>query len=53
MLKADSQNIARRLSETPANTMTPTLFAQVSILANVLNFLSSLYIILCKYEQID
>ncbi|XP_024085538.1 cytosol aminopeptidase-like [Cimex lectularius] len=28
MLKADSQNIARRLEETPANLMTPMMFAQ-------------------------
>ncbi|XP_060656172.1 cytosol aminopeptidase-like [Drosophila nasuta] len=29
--KADSQNLARRLSDAPANCMTPTLFAQATV----------------------
>ncbi|KAH8266175.1 hypothetical protein KR038_008292 [Drosophila bunnanda] len=31
LFKAEAQNLARRLSETPANYMTPTLFAQASV----------------------
>lgn len=31
LFKAESQNLARRLSETPANQMTPTIFAQSTI----------------------
>lgn len=29
--KADAQNLARRLTDTPANLMTPTIFAQVPL----------------------
>ncbi|EDV96930.1 cytosol aminopeptidase [Drosophila grimshawi] len=31
MCKAESQNLARRLSDAPANCMTPTLFAQATV----------------------
>ncbi|XP_034478465.1 cytosol aminopeptidase [Drosophila innubila] len=31
LFKAESQNLARRLSDTPANQMTPTIFAQATI----------------------
>jgi cytosol aminopeptidase len=31
VIKADAQNFARRLMDTPGNLMTPTIFAQVSI----------------------
>ncbi|KAH8380880.1 hypothetical protein KR200_007575, partial [Drosophila serrata] len=31
LFKAEAQNLARRLSDTPANCMTPTLFAQASV----------------------
>lgn len=31
LLKGEAQNLARRLSDTPANQMTPTAFAQVII----------------------
>ncbi|XP_017018345.1 cytosol aminopeptidase [Drosophila kikkawai] len=31
LFKAEAQNLARRLSDTPANCMTPTLFAQATV----------------------
>lgn len=31
LFKAESQNLARRLSDSPANQMTPTIFAQASV----------------------
>ncbi|XP_026842447.1 cytosol aminopeptidase [Drosophila persimilis] len=31
LFKAESQNLARRLSDTPANQMTPTIFAQSTV----------------------
>ena len=30
MIKAQAQNVARNLADTPANLLTPTIFAQVS-----------------------
>lgn len=38
MIKAQAQNVARNLADTPANRMTPTIFAQVSFIANLLSF---------------
>jgi hypothetical protein len=32
VIKAQAQNVARKLTDTPANHMTPTIFAQVSLL---------------------
>ena len=32
MIKAQAQNVARNLQDTPANFMTPTIFAQVSVM---------------------
>lgn len=32
MIKAEAQNVARNLADTPANRMTPTIFAQVSLM---------------------
>lgn len=32
MIKAQAQNVARNLADTPANLMTPTIFVQVSLL---------------------
>lgn len=33
VIKAEAQNVARNLADTPANLMTPTIFAQVSFMA--------------------
>jgi leucyl aminopeptidase len=32
VIKAQAQNVARNLTDTPANHMTPTVFAQVSLM---------------------
>jgi leucyl aminopeptidase len=32
VIKAQAQNVARNLADTPANLMTPTIFAQVSLM---------------------
>ena len=37
MIKAQAQNVARNLADTPANLMTPTIFAQVSFMPTYSN----------------
>jgi leucyl aminopeptidase len=32
VIKAEAQNVTRKLADTPANHMTPKIFAQVSLL---------------------
>jgi len=39
VIKADAQNFARRLMDTPGNLMTPTIFAQVYFGFNFFHFL--------------
>jgi len=62
VLKAQAQNVARNLADTPANLMTPTIFAQVSFMPTysyigvsfniILQFLQVCYVYTCHTSSL-
>lgn len=62
VIKAQAQNVARNLTDTPANLMTPTVFAQVSFMptyscicvsfSTILQVLQVCYVYTCRISSL-
>ena len=51
MIKAQAQNVARNLADTPANLMTPKIFAQVSFMATY-SYIGASFNTVLRFRQV-